>query len=167
MSTNSLVNALKSNQFLRDFSPEYVEQLASISQIRDFYDGDVVFHEGDAAKKLYLIVSGAVTLKICSEGKEPKEIVTLGPGELLGWSTVTNLPRFAATAIVRGQTSVIEIDGSRVRTFCDADPKFGYAFLGRVLLVLSKRLISTWTQLADLYVPHYAPVSVGAAAENE
>ena len=126
-----------------------------------------MFHEGEAAVKIYLIVSGAVSLKICEGGTGSKQIVKLGPGELMGWSSLTGNPRFAATAIVEGRTRMIEIDGARVRAFCQADPRFGCEFMGRTLLTLSKRLIATWSQLAEVYVPHYAPLAVGAAAQNE
>jgi CRP-like cAMP-binding protein len=126
----------------------------------------VSFHEGDDASALYLIVSGAVSLKICHGGMGSKQIVVLGPGELLGWSSLTKHRQFAATAVVQGGARMVEIDGARVREFCDADPKFGYDFMGRTLLALSKRLIATWTQLADVYVPRFAPMGAGAA-QNE
>ena len=147
--------------------PKYLEQIAEISQFRDFKGGDFVFHEGDAAKSMYLIVSGSVSLKICAGGMGSKQIVTLGPGELLGWSSLMNHPEFAATAVAKGPTRMVEIDGTKLHALCDADQEFGYELLRRTLLVLSKRLIATWTQLADVYVPHYAPVAVGAAAQNE
>jgi CRP/FNR family transcriptional regulator, cyclic AMP receptor protein len=167
MSKNITVSTLKDIQFLNVLPPKYLEQIAGISQFRDFKGGDFVFHEGDAAKNMYLIVSGSVSLKICAGGMGPKQIVTLGPGELLGWSSLTNHREFAATAVTKGPTRLVEIDGAKLHALCDADQEFGYELLRRTLLALSKRLIATWTQLADVCVPHYAPMAVGAAAENE
>jgi CRP-like cAMP-binding protein len=167
MNAEVTAEGLQSIEFLHGLRPEDLKQIAEVSQIRDFDDGQIIFREDDPAGKLYLIVFGAVSLKICAGTTGSKQIVTLGPGELLGWSSLTAQPRFAATAVVSGPTRVIEIDGRRIRTMCDADAQFGYQFLSRTLLTLSKRLVSTWTQLAELYVPHYAQVSVGAAAQNE
>jgi hypothetical protein len=35
------------------------------------------------------------------------------------------------------------------------------------MLALAKRLRVTWTQLAEVRLARYAPISAGAAAENE
>jgi CRP-like cAMP-binding protein len=166
MSQNLLTDTLKSIQFLHDMPQRYLDQIANISRLLDFDDRDVVFREGDNAKSLYLIVTGAVSLKI-GDGMGCKQIVTLSPGELLGWSSLSDHPQFVATAVVKGPTRVIEIDSDRLRAFCQADAQFGYEFLRRTLLAISKRLVATWTQLAEVYVPHFAPVAVGAAARNE
>jgi CRP/FNR family transcriptional regulator, cyclic AMP receptor protein len=167
MSKNVPVSTLKDIQFLNVLPPRFLEEIAGISRFRDFKSGDFVFHEGDAAKSMYLIVSGSVSLKICAGGMGSKQVVTLGAGEMLGWSSLTNHPEFAATAVANGPTRLVEIDGTRLHALCDADQEFGYELLRRTLQALSKRLIATWTQLADVYVPHYAPVTVGAAARNE
>jgi CRP-like cAMP-binding protein len=167
MDTNVITETLREIQFTRGLAPEYLEKIAAVARIRDYDQGAIVFHEGEAAGKIYLIVSGAVSLKICEGGLGSKQIVTLKSGELLGWSSLTGNPRFLATAEIEGPTRMVEIDGARVRELCRTDSKFGYEFMGRTLCVLSKRLITTWAQLADLYVPAYAPVTFGAAARND
>jgi CRP-like cAMP-binding protein len=166
MSPNPLTDTLKSIRFLRDMPQEYLDQIASISRILDFDDRDVVFREGDTARVLYLIVSGSVSLKI-GDGPDCKQIVTLNAGELLGWSSLSDHPHFVATAVAVGPTRIIEIDSAKLRAFCQTDAKFGYELLRRTLLALSKRLVATWTQLAEVYLPQFAPVAVGAAARNE
>ena len=167
MSKEVTVDALKDIQFLSVLAPKYLQEIAKLSRYRDLKAGDFIFHEGDPAKNVYLIASGSVSLKICAGGMGAKQIVTLGPGELLGWSTLTNHPEFVATAVAKGSVCLVEIDGKKLHAMCDVDQEFGYELLRRTLQALSKRLIATWTQLADVYVPHYAPVTVGAAAQNE
>jgi CRP-like cAMP-binding protein len=158
---------MKTLRFLHDLAPNYLEKIASVSTFRDFRKGDVVFEEGNEAGTLYLIVSGSISLKTGTKTSGYKQIVTLAPGDLLGWSSLTTHPKFAATATADAPTRVIQIDGTQVRKFCDTDAKFGYEIMSRALLALSKRLIATWTQLAEVYLPHYAPVPVGASAQNE
>jgi len=167
MNEHLTVDALKDIQFLNVLSPKYLQQIAQISKYRDLKGGEFIFHEGDPAKHVYLIASGSVSLKICAGGMGAKQIVTLGPGELLGWSALTTHPEFVATAVAKGPVRLVEIDGTKLHGLCEADQEFGYELLRRTLQALSKRWIATWTQLADVYLPHYAPVAVGAAAQNE
>jgi CRP-like cAMP-binding protein len=167
MNKTLTVDALRDLQFLSVLSPKYLQEIAKISRYRDVKSGEFIFHEGDPAKDVYLIASGSVSLKICAGGMGAKQIVTLGPGELLGWSTLTNHPEFVATALAKGPVRLVEIDGAKLHAMCDVDQEFGYELLRRTLQALSKRLIATWTQLADVYVPHYAPVAFGGAASNE
>jgi len=167
MNTGITANDLQEIKFLNVLPPKYLEQIAAISRFRDFKAGDVVFHEGDEAKNMYLIASGSVSLKIGAGGMRSKQIGTLGPGELLGWSSLMHQREFAATVVAREPARLVEIDGTKLHGLCDADQEFGYELLRRALLVLSRRLIATWSQLAEVYVPHYAPIGVGSAAQNE
>jgi CRP/FNR family transcriptional regulator, cyclic AMP receptor protein len=167
MTKQSLIKTLQSNQFLEDLPAKYIEQIAEVSRMRDYVNGEVIFHEGEAAGAMYLIVSGAVCLKISEGGHDSKKIVTLRTGELLGWSSLTNHRQYAATAVVDGPTRVIEIDGARMQALCKEDAKFGYEILWRTIQTLSGRLISTWSQLENVYLSRFAPVEVGGAAQND
>jgi CRP/FNR family cyclic AMP-dependent transcriptional regulator len=167
MNTKVLTQTLKDIRFLHDIAPQYLEQIAAIAETRDFDEHDVVFREGQIANSLYLVAAGKVSLQICRGGTGTKHIVTVGPGELLGWSSLSDRPEFAATAVALERTHVIRIDGHKLRAICDEDPRFGYEFMRRTMLALAKRLTATWTQLSELHMAHYAPMAVGAAAENE
>ena len=166
MNNEMTVKFLKDIHFLSVLPPNYLEELAAISRFREFKGGDFIFHEGDPAKNMYLIETGSVSLKICAGGMGAKQIVTLGPGELLGWSTLTNHREYAASAVAKGPTRLVEINGAKLHALCDADQEFGYELLRRTLQSLSKRLIATWTQLAEVYIPHYVPVGSGLAADE-
>ena len=167
MDTKNLSDTLSEIQFLQGISTQFLEQIAAIAETRDFDEHDVVFREGQNANSLYLVAAGKVSLQVCRGPAGTKQIVTVGPGELLGWAALSDQRQFAATAIVLERTHVIRIDGPKLRAICDSNPRFGYEFMRRTMLALAKRLTATWTQLSDLYVAHYAPMAAGAAAENE
>jgi hydrogenase nickel insertion protein HypA len=167
MNTKVLTQTLKDIRFLHDIATQYLEQIAAIAETRDFDEHDVIFREGQTANSLYLVAAGRVSLQICRGGAGTKHIVTVGPGEMLGWSSLSDHPEFAATAVVLERTHVIRIDGAKLRAICDEDPRFGYEFMRRIMLALAKRLTATWTQLSELHMAYYAPMAVGAAAENE
>ena len=80
-----------------------------------------------------------------------RKILTVGEGELLGWSPVLEQARLAATARAQADTQVVKISGQQVLTMCEHNPRFGYDVMRRAALALAKRLSATRMQLIDVY----------------
>ncbi len=159
MKKNELIQTLQGIRFLHDFDSAHLEQIAKLAQTCDFNANDVLFREEQTAEYIYLVVSGKLSLELSPSTAYRKQLVSVGPGEMLGWSSLVENPRFAATAVVVEPTRLVRIDGRQLRTLCDGDPQFGYEFLHRVMRALADRLRSTWAQLSHLYVSQYAPVT--------
>ena len=160
MSKDFLVETLRELQFLSDMAPEYVERIANIAHIRDYGESDVVFREGQAAEHIYLVMFGNVSLEVCAAGIGCKQILTLGPGELVGWSSLLDQSRFTARARTPESARLVEIDVAQLLALCDRDPQFGYEIMRRTALALAKRLSGTRMQLLDAYgtqLPTAAP----------
>jgi CRP-like cAMP-binding protein len=160
MSKDFLVETLRELQFLRDMAPEYLERIANIAHIRDYGESDVVFREGQAAEHIYLVMFGNVSLEICAASIGCKQISTLGPGELVGWSSLLDQSRYTARARTPESARLVEIDVAQLLALCDRDPQFGYEIMRRTALALAKRLSGTRMQLMDAYgtqLPAAAP----------
>jgi CRP/FNR family transcriptional regulator, cyclic AMP receptor protein len=148
---DSLIDTLRDIRFLHDIGPMHLEQIAQIARVRDFNDGDVVFRQGDAAQHVYLVVDGNVSLEICAAGTGCRQILTLGQGELLGWSSVLEQLNFTARARAVGKMRLVEINVAQLLAICDRDPQFGYELMRQVAMALAKRLSATRMQLLDVY----------------
>ncbi|CAG0961310.1 partial Cyclic AMP receptor protein, partial [Anaerolineae bacterium] len=61
--------------------------------------GEVLFREGDAGDRMYVIQSGAVRISKTVKGEE-KTLAILGPGEFFGEMAILNAKPRTATAIV-------------------------------------------------------------------
>ena len=129
----------------------HLEQIAKIARIRELKNGDIVFRQGDAAEYVYLLVSGSVSLEICAAGAGCKQILTLAPGELLGWSSVLEQFSYTARARAVADTRLVEINIAQLLAMCDRDPLFGYTLMRQVALALAKRLSATRMQLLNVY----------------
>ena len=151
MNKDSFIETLREIRFLHDIGPMHLEQIAQISRVRDFKEGDVVFRQGDAAQHIYLVVYGNVSLEICAAATGCKQILTLGPGELLGWSSVLEQLSFTARARVVDATRLVEINVTQLLAMCHTDPQFGYTLMRQIALALAKRLSATRMQLLDVY----------------
>jgi CRP-like cAMP-binding protein len=159
MSRNLLAQTLQEMSFLRDMLPEHVEQIANIARIREFDESDIVFREGDPARNIYLVMFGNVSLEICAAGTGCKQILTLGPGELLGWSALLEQSRYTARARTPQSARLLEINVPQLMRICDRDPQFGYELMRRTALALANRLSATRMQLLGAYGDQMPTVS--------
>jgi len=151
MSQKMLLDALQNCRFLHDISPQHIEQLAKVARLRDFDELEVVFREGDVAQHVYLVVFGNVSLDICAPGVGCKRVMTIGPGEILGWSALLEQTRMSATARTLEITRLVELDAAPLLMLCTKDLEFGYEIMRRTMLALAKRLSATRMQLLDVY----------------
>jgi hydrogenase maturation protease len=151
MNDKSVLETLRDVGFLRGIGDEYLNQIAEIAEREEFPEGKIIFHEGGPAQFIYLIVSGNVSLEIAAPGVGSRRILTVGVGELLGWSPVLEQARLAATARALTPTQVVKISGQQVLTMCEHNPRFGYDVMRRAALALAKRLSATRMQLIDVY----------------
>jgi CRP-like cAMP-binding protein len=147
----SLIDTLREIRFLHDIGPMHLEQIAQIARVRDFNAEDIVFRQGDVAQFIYMVISGNVSLEICAAGTGCTQILTLGPGELLGWSAVLEQLSFTARARAVEATRLVEINVAQLLAMCDQDPQFGYTLMRQVAVALAKRLSATRMQLLDVY----------------
>lgn len=148
-----LMETLRDLDFLHEISDEHLEEIAAVSQLVEFPDGTVIFRVGDAATDIYLITRGNVSLEICAPGIGCRRILTVGQGELLGWSPLLEQPRLTATARTLSPTQAVKISGGQVLALCEHNPRFGFEFMRRAALALAKRLSAARVQLLDVYGP--------------
>ncbi len=100
---------------------------------------------------MYLIVSGNVSLEVCAAGAGCKQILTLGPGELVGWSSHLGQSRYTARARTPQRARLVQLNVPQLMKICDQDPGFGYDLMRRTALALAKRLNATRIQFMNVY----------------
>lgn len=129
--------------FLSGFDVAEREILSKIASKKQFKAGETIFLQGEDANGFYLIETGLVSLNYELPGKRRIEIQQLGPGEVLGWSWLTEPHkwRFGASAIEDVAASFFRtLD---VRKQCARDPKLGYVLMERIADALIQRLQAT------------------------
>jgi CRP-like cAMP-binding protein len=162
MNKHLLIETLRGIRFLQGTSLEHLEQVASVAEVCDFEEADIVFRDGDLADSVYLVVFGRLVLEVCTPEWGCKQIVTVGPGEMLGWSSLAEHQRMVATARVTEKTRLVRIAVAKLLAICEEDPQFGYEFMHRTMLALAKRLTATWEQLSSVHLVHYLPTTSSA-----
>ena len=142
---------LRELEFLRGLPDENVQELAELAALVEFPAQATIFRNGEPASCCYLIVDGCVLLEICGPAVGCAQVLTIGNGELLGWSPVLGQAQLTATARTLESTRAIALQGNEVVNYCEQNPGFGYEFMRCTALALAKRLTATRLQLLDLY----------------
>jgi CRP-like cAMP-binding protein len=164
MNERELVKKFREIGFLQDVAEEHLKQLAAVSQFVELPEGKVVFRQGEPASHIFVVVSGKVSLELCAPSIGCRRILTVGEGELLGWSPVLE-QTLTATARTMTPVETIEINAGQIITMCEHDTRFGYFIMRHVALSLAKRLNATRMQLFDAFANEMPAVS--DASEDE
>ena len=96
MEADSLVETLRDVDFLQGINDEHLQSIASVARLVDIDESKVIFREGEPATNVFLIANGNVSLEISAPGVGRRRILTVGKGELLGWSPVLEQCRLTA-----------------------------------------------------------------------
>ena len=160
MNHHASVETLRKITFLSKTDDKYLEPLAQMSRELAFQTHDIIFSEHEPAKDAYLVESGEISLVVCTPQAGCRQLGTVGPGELLGWSGVLEQRRVSATAQTLKPTRVVAFDGHELAKFCRENPQFGLEFMLRTARVLTERLYATRIQLLDLAGIHLPEMSL-------
>ncbi|MEZ6132467.1 MAG: cyclic nucleotide-binding domain-containing protein [Planctomycetaceae bacterium] len=134
-----------------DLGDGHIDLLATIATPVHYSSGQVVFSEGSAANAVSVMCAGKVALDMHVPVRGSVRILTLGPGDLLGWSAVAGDGVMTSTATALEDTDVLSLPMASLRQLCDADHTLGYALMTLVARSLAKRLRGTRLQMLDLF----------------
>jgi CRP/FNR family transcriptional regulator, cyclic AMP receptor protein len=104
-------------------------------QTRVFNDGDLIFHEGDDSREMYVVISGEVVVSKKAAAGDV-HLATLRKGDFVGeMSLLESLPR-SATARAKGTTKLVVIHPGGFLLKIRRDPTFAF----EMLQTLSRRI---------------------------
>ena len=100
--------------------------------------GEYLFREGEPADSFFVIREGRVALEMrLPTGAGVLD--TAEQGEVLGWSWLVPPYRWTFDGRAVEHVRAVRFDGGCLREKCAADPELGYAFLQRIVRVMSPR----------------------------
>jgi len=125
--------------FLIGMRQQHIRLLADCAMRSHFHPGGVIFHEGEAANRFYLIEHGTVALESSTLG-EPVQIEEIHDGDLLGWSWLFPPYAWHFTARALAETDAIFFYGTILREYCEKDHSLGFELFKRMSVVMLRRL---------------------------
>jgi CRP-like cAMP-binding protein len=107
-------------RLLSDVPSDELQQVLTIARRRPFDRGEVVFHEGDPADSLHLVVSGRFAARIRTPVGDTTLLAIYGPGDAFGELALVSPPSHRSATVVALEPaetrSVYRDDFDRVRT---------------------------------------------------
>ena len=146
-----LSDLLADHPFFRGLPSGDVTLIAGCGSNVHYEDNAVIFREDDPADHFYLLRHGRVALEIASPERGPLTVLTLGAGDVIGWSWLVPPYRMSCDARALEPVRATQFDGACIRRKCEEDPRLGYELLKRFAGVLGQRLRATRLQVLDVY----------------
>jgi CRP-like cAMP-binding protein len=142
---------LAATWFGSKLDPEMRSRLASLGRRQRYEAGDVLLREGELADDLGIVITGRIALRVRVPERGSVTILTVEPGDIVGWSAIVPPHRSTSTAIALIASEVLAFDGPELRAALDADAALAAAVYPRVLRAMARRLDGTRLQLLDLF----------------
>jgi len=137
---------LARTDFFIDASPDVLRALAAAGNERHLIRGDVLFHEGDTADSLYLVLRGRLAIAIANPIDNRETVVSLmEPGDLFGEMAMLDDGLRSAMARALESSAVLAIPFEPVVAAFRDDP----SLLWGVTRLLAQRLRAMDEALAD------------------
>jgi CRP-like cAMP-binding protein len=112
--------------------------------------GTILFRESDPSVDAWFVLEGRVSLSMRLGDPRDLTVLSLGPGELVGWSALLE-GRRVATGRVTEAAVLLRLPGRALLALCEADHHVGYAVMKELAVVLAQRLHDTRLQLMDMF----------------
>src|ERR1700719_4647412 len=125
--------------FVSGMSKHHIHLLAECAMRSHSKAGQVIFREGEAANRFYLIERGKVALESSTLG-EPVRIEEIGDGDLLGWSWLFPPYAWHFSARALEDTTAVFFYGTVLREYCEKNNSLGFELFKRMSAVMLRRL---------------------------
>ncbi|MBL4883539.1 MAG: cyclic nucleotide-binding domain-containing protein [Planctomycetaceae bacterium] len=144
-------NLLEDHFFTDDLSESLINALAAIGRKVPITSGSVLFEQGSRHDCVYVICQGTIRLEMNVPGRGEIPILTIGAGELLGFSPLFEDQVMTARAIALEDGLAISIDAKELMELCEQNSELGYRVMKKIAGAYAKRLVATRLQLLDLF----------------
>ena len=136
---------LRDIDLFRDLPDAHLDRLGSAGVESAVRRGDPIYREGEAADRLYAVVSGVVDVGRTGRDGRFVRLTRLERGEVFGTLHPAG-PRArygAAVAAIVPETHLVSWNPTDLQNLMNADPAFGLAFMRAVTARLTGRLNAT------------------------
>jgi CRP-like cAMP-binding protein len=135
----------------RDLSRRSLTALAAFGQMRNVAANETLLEEGDPTDSLAIVIEGRVGLRLRVPERGHVTILTVEPGDVVGWSALVPPFRATSTATALERGRLIAFDGMQLRRLLEADWRLAAEVYPVVLRAVARRLEATRLQLLDMF----------------
>jgi len=142
---------LRETWLTRGLTSEVRASLAELGTIIRVPAGHVLTREGEPTERLSLVLEGRVGLRLRVPERGQVTILTVEPGDVVGWSAVVPPHRATSTAVTLVDAELVAFDGPALRERLASDQQLAAELYPVILAAVARRLEGTRLQLLDLF----------------
>ena len=147
------IDQLKEFELFTGLSKENLKEVARLTEIRLYSEGDLIFTEGREAESLYLILQGKVSLEkdvqLGRTGTPRKATLTvLGAGQALGWSSLVPPFEYTSSGVCLEAATLVVVPGQSLLQLMKEKPDLGMLILGRISSLIRERMSNATERLS-------------------
>jgi CRP/FNR family transcriptional regulator, cyclic AMP receptor protein len=144
------IELLKKTAIFVDLDEGELARVAEICQDQTFKSGEVIFKEGDAGNRLFVIATGEVRISRTIPGSGEEALAILKAGACFGEMSVFDRSERSTDAIANGPCTIVTISRPDFELVLDFNRDLAFKVLWSVVRLLSMRLRATNDNLRSL-----------------
>jgi CRP-like cAMP-binding protein len=140
--------ALRKCQLFSRLKEADINQVAAISQIKEYSAGATIFQEGKTADELLVVEEGKVALQMVLDDSPTQNarrvtIDIITGNETLGWSALVEPFVYTLAATALQKSRVLSVNASSLRDLMGKNREIGYEITRGLVRVIADRLATT------------------------
>jgi CRP-like cAMP-binding protein len=142
---------LKRTELFGSLNESRLNTVLSGSFIESFPEGKVIFHQGEKALRLYILIEGMINLTVMT--REQTDFMTSKietEGAAFGMPSLIEPFRYNVTATCLKPTKVLTIEADHLMERMEEDPKLGMEVMQKLTRIYFNRLNALRTGVSNL-----------------
>jgi NitT/TauT family transport system permease protein len=137
--TAEVIALLKETMPFQVVSQSMLEKIAGLARRVSYAQGDVIYHFGEKADDIYIVVSGRVQHSLGTGAGAVTVEKAMGPGDVFGWAALLKAkPNRLAKTVCLERTEAIKINGADLLKLFEKDPTTGDVVMSRFATMITK-----------------------------
>lgn len=143
------IENLKNFIIFKDLNERELLLLCEIAKEITYEAGIRIFEEKSLARNLHLLLEGKVEIRLRCSDAGYVVIDTIIPGEIFGWSAITDPYTFTASAWTVENTRLIVFDTDAIADLFEKNNHIGYRVVKALASVIGRRVRALETKIAS------------------
>jgi len=132
----------KQRDLFGSLGKEFVSEIMNTAETESHQTGDMLFHEGDPATGLFILLKGSIKLRLGQTGRAV--YLVSHPGEVFGWSSLVGRSSYSASAECIIPTKLLRLDKNRLQKIIQKDAASSATLFQNLAAILGNRLIRSY-----------------------
>jgi signal-transduction protein with cAMP-binding, CBS, and nucleotidyltransferase domain len=142
---------LKGHELFLNLNVEEVDAISDFSERRGYDKGDTIFPLGQKAEKVYILLEGAVYLRLPASPEEFRIVIAkLEKDDLFGLSPLLGSERYTVETQCAEDTEVLAIDAVKFRKLLENSTTSGLYIMSEVAKVYFERYVELLKRLQNI-----------------